>query len=700
MLDALVRDRLGADPSKAPDDAWALIHAPLLEFEELSLEARGETGALRPHGFVRLAWRDETDGSTQFCRAYLPAGYAAGQQRPTVLYLHGYNPPNPPYIRFWRVDGRHDPIADRYGVIWVEPHGRANAQYIGIGENDVLRCFEEAKRRLGVDQNRVYLMGESMGGSGTWYIASRHPELFAAIAPIFGGWDYRIAPGPFNYNNPTATSLPERFAQEAQSSFVGAENLLNVPIYVHHGDADRAVNVLHSRHVVRMLERWGYNVRYEEYPGGAHEDLKTFNRIVEWMLPLSRNPAPRRVRIRAMDLGGASAHWVRVKSFEAPMTPIEVDAEQIGTARIRLDTRNVAAVTLSPAVPSWRARGVQLTVVWNGVERTVSVPPGGEAVLAASGANEQNARAAKRPGFEGGLSRFMTTPFAVIVGTASQDPQMRRLLEEKADAFADLWEQWQHVRPRVILDRDLEEADERAFSLLLLGGPESNLVSRRLASTLPMRVRSDAVVIGARTFAARDAVAQMIYPSPANPDRYVLLVASTSTAGMQFWNPGGFHHPVFGFQTLPFDWTIQDGRRVALENGLGAHRGWVAAGVFDAHWSSDDRYVFEGDARLRSQARLLRPPATGFRPTPASLDAYAGRYRLANGFVLPIARDGDGLVVSIPGAPPERLIALSDTDFVTRSNVAPVTFRRDGAGRVTGFEAINDGQAVSAARLD
>jgi predicted esterase len=701
MLTALVQDRLGADPNAIPDDAWALIHSPLMEFEELLLDAGGQTGAIRPYGFVRLAWRDETDGSTQFCRAYLPANYNPDDRRPTIVYLHGYNPPNPPYIRFWRVDGRHDAFADRMGVIWIEAHGRANAQYIGIGEADVLNCLAEAKRRLAIDEDRVYLMGESMGGSGTWHVASRHPELFAAIAPIFGGWDYRVVPGPFNYNNPSATSLPERYAQEAQSSFAGAENLLNVPVYVQHGDADRAVNVGHSRHAVRMLERWGYDIRYKEHPGGAHEDLKVFEENVEWMLAHRRNPAPRRVRIRAMDLGGAQAHWVSVRAFEAPMTPIEVDAEVVTPGRVRLDTRNAAIVALrAPRAASRRGRGnAQVTVVWNGTERSISIPQSGEAILALPGA-DQNPRRLKRPGLEGGLSRFMTTPFAVIVGTSSRDPEMRRLIAEKADVFADLWERWQHVRPRVVLDRDLSRADERAYSLMLLGGPDANLVARRLAGAVPMRLRSDAVVIGARSFAARDAVAQMVYPSPANPDRYVLLVASTSTAGMHFWNPAAYHHPVFGFPLLSFDWTIEDGRRVALPNGLGAYRGWVAAGVFDAHWRSDDRYVFTGDAQMRANARLAVPPASSFRLGRAKLDAYAGRYRLPNGFVVQIARDGDSLVALVPGAAPEPLVPWSETDFVLRSNVAPVTFSRDAAGGVTGFEAINDGQSFSATRMN
>src|SRR5205085_1737719 len=39
------------------------------------------------------------------------------------------------------------------------------------------------------DPDRVYLTGLSMGGFGTWALAARHPDKFAAIAPICGGGD-------------------------------------------------------------------------------------------------------------------------------------------------------------------------------------------------------------------------------------------------------------------------------------------------------------------------------------------------------------------------------------------------------------------------------------------------------------------------------------------------------------------------------
>jgi len=53
-------------------------------------------------------------------------------------------------------------------------------------EEDLLAMLDQVTNEYQVDKQRVYLTGLSYGGFGTWYIASKHPEMFAAISPIVG----------------------------------------------------------------------------------------------------------------------------------------------------------------------------------------------------------------------------------------------------------------------------------------------------------------------------------------------------------------------------------------------------------------------------------------------------------------------------------------------------------------------------------
>jgi predicted peptidase len=55
-----------------------------------------------------------------------------------------------------------------------------------LEENDLLNMLNMVIKKYNVDTNRIYLSGLSYGGFGTWYMASKHPQLFAAINPIVG----------------------------------------------------------------------------------------------------------------------------------------------------------------------------------------------------------------------------------------------------------------------------------------------------------------------------------------------------------------------------------------------------------------------------------------------------------------------------------------------------------------------------------
>jgi predicted peptidase len=93
-----------------------------------------------------------------------------------------------------------------------------------------------------IDESRIYAMGVSMGGFGTWDIIARKPDLFAAAAPICGGGDEATAP-----------------------------SIAHIPIWTFHGDKDDAVKVERSRNMVAALKSAGGNPRYTEYPGVGHD---------------------------------------------------------------------------------------------------------------------------------------------------------------------------------------------------------------------------------------------------------------------------------------------------------------------------------------------------------------------------------------------------------------------------------------------
>ena len=689
MLANMVDDRLGGKPAEARGNPWGAIHSPLMEFDELMLERAGKVGRIRASGFVRMAWIDEVDGSPQYARAYLPANYDPAKKWPLIIQMHGYNPANPVYWRWWSVDNRHGPdteFSNNQGVIYVEPHGRGNVQYRGFADADILRGFAEAKRLFSVDEDRVYLTGDSMGGWGTWNVSTRHPELFAAIAPVFGGLDYH---SQMSEEEISKLSPVARFFNEKESSWAMAESLNNTPILVHHGDVDEAVNVEWSRWGVKLLQRWGYDVRYHEYPGRGHEALAVSQAVLsgEWFLEHRRDPDPRQVRIRSAELRNAAAWWARVHQAANPLAFMVVDAEVVDRNVIRLDTDNVLDIVLSPGAALIDS-SKPVRVVWNGVGHDMRVSDG---ALRLTSSTYKPAKLHKTPVLPGATSDFLMTPFAIVIGTSSKDPDMVAMCKQKAQGFVEAWRDWQKAEPRVFLDSEIKDEDIARYSLILVGGPDANRVSAKLAAKLPLRITASSVRIDDKEFKAKDAAVQMIYPHPLNASRYVWMFAGTSTGGMYFTEPSPL-------RVYEWDYIIADGHIPAFKQSASAEEVRVVSGTFDYNWRYSDALSHAGDVDVRANGRTLRRPDRNLKIDPHVLASYVGRYQIDGGPLAEIFLEGGKLNARVNGQVNE-LTPESETSFHIALVNVRVFFERDSTGRVTGFTAW-DGGDVEGKKLE
>ena len=93
-----------------------------------------------------------------------------------------------------------------------------------------------------VDADRVYVVGNSMGGYGAWDLLTRETAMFAAAVPICGGGDVSRAAG-----------------------------IAPLPVWVFHGETDPIVDVGHSTRMVAALRQAGGTPRYTEYSGVGHD---------------------------------------------------------------------------------------------------------------------------------------------------------------------------------------------------------------------------------------------------------------------------------------------------------------------------------------------------------------------------------------------------------------------------------------------
>ena len=93
-----------------------------------------------------------------------------------------------------------------------------------------------------MDETRIYLMGNSMGGYAAWQLAMSMPEYFAAVAPVCGGGMY--------WNT---------------------GRLKDVPVWAFHGAKDTTVFPEESEKMVNAVNAAGGSAKLTLYPEARHD---------------------------------------------------------------------------------------------------------------------------------------------------------------------------------------------------------------------------------------------------------------------------------------------------------------------------------------------------------------------------------------------------------------------------------------------
>lgn len=119
----------------------------------------------------------------------------------------------------------------------------------------------------GVDTQRIYVTGLSMGGYGTWDWALKRPDRFAAIIPICGGDADKAA---------------------------AINRLKDMPIWAFHGAKDNVVSIELTDTLIQAARATGNpEVKYTVYPEAGHDSwTETYANpeVYQWLLEHKKAP--------------------------------------------------------------------------------------------------------------------------------------------------------------------------------------------------------------------------------------------------------------------------------------------------------------------------------------------------------------------------------------------------------------------------
>ena len=194
-------------------------------------------------GFLEKTWKSPKGEAIPYV-VFVPHGYKKDAPTPTILFLHGSGETK---------GGAKKPVEVGLGTaikarektfpfLTIIPQSQKRTWKADSDDGKMaMAILEEVSKEYSVDPKRTYLLGLSMGGSGTWSLAAAYPDKWAAISPICSGGEVAIV-----------------------------DKIKHLPCWYFVGDQDSANTVKKSREIIEALRKAGAKVKYTEYPGVGH----------------------------------------------------------------------------------------------------------------------------------------------------------------------------------------------------------------------------------------------------------------------------------------------------------------------------------------------------------------------------------------------------------------------------------------------
>jgi predicted peptidase len=209
---------------------------PLLAFVVIALLAQSAVPRFEQRTFKT------PDGATVRYGLAVPRDYNASSPRPLVIALHPGGGGTPyygdQYMRAIFVPGLRE-----LGAITVAPDVPTRAWTDPEAEQAVMALIKGIRDEFAIDRRRIMVVGFSLGGSGTWFLSARHPDLFTAAIVMAG-----------------RTTEP-------------VESLAKIPTYVIHSRDDQVVPFAQAEQRARALEKMGRPIRFETLAGVSHYEM-------------------------------------------------------------------------------------------------------------------------------------------------------------------------------------------------------------------------------------------------------------------------------------------------------------------------------------------------------------------------------------------------------------------------------------------
>lgn len=544
--------------------------------------------AAAPERTHKRTFVSSIDGSVQYF-AVVPAIARPGQPPPgLILTLHGAGV---------EAIGQANAYLAKDWAHVVAPTNRRpfGFDWEDWGRLDALEVLAIAQKEPGVDAQRTFLTGHSMGGHGAWQLAVHYPDRFLAVGPS-AGWVSFFSYGPGRRSeaeDPIAQLLQRTTSPSDTLALV--QNLAGMGVYVLHGQADDNVPVTEARTMKTALEAFHKDFSYHEEPGMGHwwgKEGVPGTACVDWppMWELfQRQSRPARVEdvefLTSSPAVSSTAHWATIEAqqkqhaLSSIRLKYDAQANRITGATANVHRLSIDPTQLPPSEKLELALDDQPPIV---VDRRDAGPrlwfTNTRGVWSSEGAPSPSQKSPRR---YGPFKEAFANRMLFVYGTSGTDEENAWALDKARFDAETFWYRG-NGSVDVVSDRKLLETMEQnptarqERNVILYGNRDSNAAWTKLLGECPVEVTRGGVRAADRQLTGDDLACLFVWPRAGEDSSLVGVVSGSGIAGMRLTDRLPFFASGAGYPDF-----MLIGPQVHSQ-GLEGVRG---AGFFGVDWS-------------------------------------------------------------------------------------------------------------------
>jgi pimeloyl-ACP methyl ester carboxylesterase len=542
-------------------------------------------------------YRSLYDGSVHRYGVKTPVNYDPSRRYPAIIILHGFKG----LQMYTQIYG------DKDWCISIAPTARdGEVNYREIGLLEVFEVLNDVKKRYKIDDEKIHLIGHSMGGYGTWHIGVKKPDMFASLAPHSGrgdlsdmvarlikisGWE-GIARLLDRYN-------PSRYIK----------NLSETPVYIAHGSEDDIVPVEYSRNMAKLLDSLGYKYVYEEikdkkhwwgsYKPGSYYGAEAIDRPqLDEFMRNTRRRYPRRVIAVSDDIRFNRYWWIILRSLTYKDLGY-IDIEILDPHMIRInDVREITSFSIdfdelckkelldceSPISLVYKDKLVKISNQFISKDLRILIDDSDrlcvyDKKMRLKICSDETIHLVSEEPEERLSKNILPGPFMDIFNDRTliiscNDHELKDVCRKTALHIQYWWLDYANGIVKISDEKDVLDKDlHKKFNIIAVGGPEINrYVDKALENIRPIKILGECVLIRDRKYCGREIGTIFIYPNPlADYKKYMAVIGANTRETIASATRVEY--------TMIPDYIVYDSRYIGIR-----YEGLIDSGFFDVGW--------------------------------------------------------------------------------------------------------------------